>query len=489
MGEQSSSSGGQGRAWALVGLISASQMLLSLDITLLGVLLPSIAREFALSAGEQGALLSFYALVFGGLLLVAGKCADIVGQRLCCLTGLVIVGLGTVLAATCTSFATLLAARIVQGAGSAILVPANFSLINTAVPEGPQRRQSYGVFGMVQGFALLLGPAAGGVLATQYGWRAAFLAALGLVAVLLIVALELLPRRPAARPKEKFDVLGATIFVPSIIALIVGISGGPAAMQDLSLRLWLCGAGIAGLGAFVLVERRVSSPLLPLSLFGPLTTTTGLAGMLAVMAAASALFLLPNLVMQRVMGWSPAQSGLGMIPHALATIGMGQLIGFFLGKLSLNRNILLGFSLLICGTLLNSFMRPEGGYIFNVMLPMLLSASGAVFTIMVLTAEVTLPIAPERQGVISALAFTVQQIGISLGAVIILAVASAGKDPLTSYGAAFLTASAIAFLGLCASLFVKLLWSSLARRVGQPAAATAQRGLAAAQGSLEESQR
>jgi predicted MFS family arabinose efflux permease len=148
---------------------------------------------------------------------------------------------------------------------------------------------------------------------------------------------------------------------------------------------------------------------------------------------------------------------------------MGQFIGFFLGRLSLNRNILLGFSLVICGTLLNSFMRPEGGYVLNVMLPMLVSASGAVFTIMVLTAEVTLPIEPDRQGVISALAFTCQQVGISLGAVIILAVAGAGSDPLTSYNSAFLTASAIAFLGLCASLFAKLLTSGLARRARQPA--------------------
>jgi MFS family permease len=469
MGVHASRFGSGARAWALIGLISASQMLISLDITLLGVLLPSIGKEFALGAGAQGGLLSFYALVFGGLLLVAGKCADIVGQRICCLAGLGIFGLGTILAAAAPDYGTLLAARIVQGVGAAVLVPSNFSLINTTIPDGPQRRRAYGVFGMVQGIALLLGPAGGGLLAAHFGWRAAFAAVLGLVVALFIVGLELLPRRPTARPTERLDVIGAAVFVPSIIALILGISGGPAAMQDTSLRFWLCSAGIAGLGAFVLIEKKASSPLLPLGLFRQLTTVTGLLGMIAVMAAASALFLLPNLVMQRVMGWSPAQSGLGMIPHAVATIGMGQLIGYLLGKLTLNRNILLGFSLLICGTLLNSFMRPGGGYLFNVMLPMLFSASGSVLTIMALTAEVTLPIEPERQGVISALAFTCQQIGISLGAVVILAVANAGDDLLASYGSAFLTASALAFSGLCASLFAKVLLRRLPGRARQAA--------------------
>ncbi|MBL8552106.1 MAG: MFS transporter [Hyphomonadaceae bacterium] len=443
--------------WPLLALISGSQMLISIDITLLGVLLPSIGADLGIDAAAQAGILSFYALVFASLLLIAGRCADIFGQRTCCLVGLCIILVGTVLAAMSRNFETLLLARVLQGGGSAILVPANFSLINTVIPDGPQRRNAYGVFGMVQGLALLIGPAAGGALATQFGWQAAFFAVLALVVVLLAAALKLIPKRERPAAREPFDVLGALLFVPSVMALIVGLSGGPGAAQDPTVRLWLAGAGLVGLAAFALIESRVRAPLLPLDLFRRPTTITGLLGMMAVMAAAAAFFIVPNLVMQRLMGFTPGQSGLGMIPHALAGMVMGQLVGFFLGKLTLNRNILLGFTIIIAGALLYGTMQPDGGYIRNIMLPMLVAAGGSVFTIMVLTAEVTLPIEPERQGVISALAFTCQQIGISLGATIALAVAAAGDDPLAAYNRAYLTAAAIAFIGLCAALFAKAL--------------------------------
>lgn len=431
----------------LILLISASHMVLDIDLGMMGVILPSINNEFIVSAQKISGLASFYALVFASMMLVGGKCADLFGQRAIVRFGLVVFALGTLLAGFSPKFEILLIARALQGLGAAFLAPANFSIINTAIPAGSNRHLAYGVFGTLQGLSILIGPVFSGMLTSNFGWRAAYIGNFVLI-ILVLFASFIVPIIKHEVEKQKFDFLGAVLFVPSILAIVLSITSGSGLITGDVTRLILLVFGLLSFGAFLMVESRTKFPLLPLDIFKHHEVLLGQVAQIANMAAMSALFILPNIVMQKVMGWSPTQSGLGMMPHAITLMVAGLSINYLMNKMTLTKNVTFSFSLLILGAFINSFMRPDGGYLYNILIPMIIGAAGGMLTVTMLMAYVSKPNKHEHQGVVSGLNFTSQQIGLSIGSVIILSIAQSGTDTLKSLNMGFLTASAIACFGL-----------------------------------------
>ncbi|MBB3925699.1 MFS family permease [Sphingobium jiangsuense] len=429
-------------------LVGGVQMILTMDLVTMGILLPSIGRDFAAGPVMLSGLVSFSSLVFASMMLVGGRLADMIGQRGCIAAGLAIGAGGALVAGIAPHFALLVTGRLLFGLGAAIMIPANFSVINTVLPEGPARHRAYGIFGMVQGIALFLGPGLGGLLAGEFGWRSVFLATAAIMLLLLGASRMLVPHGAGEAARQRFDLTGALLFVPGIIALVLAISGGSGLLADAGARLALGAAGLALLGLFRRGQSRAASPLLPPDVLHRSGTVPGIIGMTAIMAASSALFLLPALVMQRAMGWTPAQSGMGMMPHAVAVILTGQMLGRIMGRYPLRRALLGAAILLIAGLALNGFMRPDRGYAMNVMAPMLLGAAGSIALLTVLMAMLAARQPAGRQGVISAAMFTSQQIGVSLGAVALLSVAASDPDPFTALNRAFLAAAAIALGGV-----------------------------------------
>ncbi|BAK66533.1 major facilitator superfamily protein [Sphingobium sp. SYK-6] len=440
-----------GNVLILTLLVGACQMVVTMDLVTMGILLPSIGDEYPVGRALLSGLVSFSALTFASMLLIGGRLSDLAGQRSCFAIGLLLAAAGAVVSALAPSFILLLAGRLFFGVGAAILVPANFSLINTVIPEGPQRRRAYGIFGMAQGLALFIGPGLGGALATAFGWRSVFVANAVFMIALLVLSRVLVPDRivSARRP---FDIAGAVSFVPAVLLLVIAITSGSGLVPGVTERLVLGIAGCGLMALFLRIQKRVDSPLLPLDIFAYPRVKSGLIGMMAVMAASAALFILPSLVMQRGMGWSAAQSGVGMLPHAVTVVCAGQAIGWLMGRFTLSHNVLTGFALLILGTFINGWMFPGGGYLFNVMIPMILGAAGSIFAVIMLTAVITGPHPPHQQGVIAAVTFTSQQIGIAIGSVALLSLAEGEGTPLASLNRAFLAASMIALCGLLATL-------------------------------------
>ena len=435
-------------------LVGGVQMIATMDIVTMGVLLSSIGRDFNVGPVMLSGLISFSALIFASMMLVGGRLADMIGQRSCIAIGLGIAAIGALIACLAPHFLVLIAGRLVYGLGAAIMVPANFSVINTAIPDGPSRHRAYGVFGMVQGMALFLGPGLGGLLAAHFGWRAVFLANAGLMLALLAASRIILPDMAStSRQRQSFDFVGAVLFVPAIIALVLAISGGSGLLVDPTVRI---GVGVAGLvlfGLFLHSQTRVSSPLLPLDALHHPGVKSGIAAMLALMGASAGLFILPPLVMQRAMGWGPAQSGFGMIPHAIAVMTTGHFASWFMGRFRPYTNVLLGFMLLVSGLFANAFMDAGHGYVLNVLMPMVLGASGSIFLVITLSAVITAPQPAQQQGVIAAVTFTSQQIGISLGAVALLSVAAGAGDPYPTLNRTFLAAAGIGACGLAVILW------------------------------------
>lgn len=439
--------------WLVSLLIGAVQMIITMDITTLGILLPSINDTFQVSESRLGGILSYGALVFACFMLVGGKLADLYGPRLCISIGLLVVGLGAALATMAPTFSTLLAARALYGFGSALMIPANFALLNTAIPAGAPRQRAYSIFAGVQGLAQFVGPAGGGYLAGTLGWRAFFGANVIFILLLAFMCLRNLPRTtPVRRP---FDVAGALMFVPAVALLVLAISGGSGAITSIGTRIAMAAAGLVLIAAFLRSQPGKTDPLLPPSIIGHRGVKPLLLAMTATMAASSALFLLPGLVMQRVLDMSPADAGLGMLPHAIAATVTGNLIGLFMARLSLRTNGLLGMGVLCLGLFINGWMQPQFGYVLNVLVPMVVGAAGSIFTVIMLSALISSRQAEHEQGVTSALMFVCQQVGISLGSTALLTVTQFASTPLAAYNFAFLTAAAIALAGFLAILSVR----------------------------------
>lgn len=436
-------------------LIGGVQMIITMDITTLGILLPSIKQTFPVSENQLGGILSFGALVFACFMLIGGKLADEYGPRFCITLGLLVVGCGAALAAVAPTFNILLAARVLYGLGAALMIPANFALLNTAIPEGPARQRAYSIFAGVQGAAQFIGPAGGGFLAGYLGWRSFFGANVVFILILAALCASFLPRSTRLK-RSSFDFTGAVLFVPAVALIVLSISGGSGAIKSLPLRMAMIAAGLVMIVTFLRTQRSKRDPLLPPSVMAHAGAKPLFLAMTATMAASSALFLLPGLVMQRVLGMAPGDAGLGMVPHAIAATITGNLLGWFMARWSLRTNVLLGMSVMTLGLFVNGWMQPQFGYVLNVLVPMVIGAAGSIFAVVMLSALISNMQAPQEQGVASALIFVCQQIGISLGAAGLLAVSELGATPIQAYNLAFLAATGITLVGIGAVLMARL---------------------------------
>ncbi len=434
--------------------IGACQMIVTMDLITMGVLLPSIGESLRVGPERIGGLIGFSSLVFASMLLVGGRLADLFGQRNCLGFGLATAAAGAVLSASASSYEVLLAGRVLFGLGAAVLVPANFSLINTVIPEGHWRARAFGIFGIAQGIAMFVGPSAGGFLATSFGWNSVFWAVAVFVAVLLICCRRLV-QPVAASGHTGFDWTGTLLFVPALTLLVVGIGGGSGLLSSATERVVAAAGGAALLLLFAFSQKGKPNALLPLDVFRYQGTGLRLFAMFAVMTASSGLFILPSLVMQQSLGFSAAEAGTGMVPHSVAGIIAGQMIGWFMMRFTLRRNVLIGFSALFAGTLLNGFMQADFGYLLNILIPMLIAAAGSIFTVTMLMAAIAQPYPEARQGVMSAVIFTCQQIGVALGSVLLLNLANSATSPMAGANLGFLTMAAIAATGAAAFILAR----------------------------------
>jgi MFS family permease len=209
----------------VIFLVGLTQLIITTDFSIVAVALPSIGRQLHIAPEALSWVISAAALTGGGFLILAGRAADILGQRLCLVIGLVLFAAGSLGAALSPDLPVLIVARAVEGVGAAILGPANFSLINTLVPEGAPRRQAMGLFGVMQGLSLVIGLMIGGYMTTHLGWRSVFLLnpVIALFALFIVVRAVPAPA-PQANQDRGIDWLGAGLIVIGTALVLLAVS-------------------------------------------------------------------------------------------------------------------------------------------------------------------------------------------------------------------------------------------------------------------------
>jgi MFS family permease len=296
-----------------LGLVVAAQFVLQLDFSIVNVALPTIKRELDFAPADLQWIVTGYALTFGSLLLFGGRVGDLVGHRRVLLTGLGAFGVASLAAGLSPTSLALILSRFVQGASAAFVAPQALAIITDLFGEGPARNRALGIFQGATAAGASAGIVLGGVFTEFVGWRAVFLVNPPIIVALVIAIRRVLPAR-TRRPGGRLDIAGAVLATASIALLIFGLSQGqqhgftnPAALGALALAV------VLGM-TFVVVEHRGKAPMVPLSVLADPARRAALTAMLLLGAVVAAFVYFISLYLQDVLGLSPLETGLALIP-------------------------------------------------------------------------------------------------------------------------------------------------------------------------------
>jgi len=306
--------------WVTLVLLSVLQFLVAVDVTVVNVALPSIGSDLGVAPRSLTWVVVGYTITGGGLLMLGGRLSDVFGRRRLLLVGTAIFGVASLLAGLTSSFALLVVARLVQGVGEALALPAAMATIVLLFPEGRARTRALSVWAAVASCGLVLGFVLSGIITEYLGWRWIFLVAVPFVLLVLIAAVVLLPR-DRAQKRAPVDVLGSILLTSAPLLFAFGVVEAGESIGGASWPSLVALAGAAAAAAlFIRTERRASNPLIPLTFFrNPTRVRANLATVL-LSAALSTSFLLFTFSLQDELGFSPLEAGLMLLPLAVALV-------------------------------------------------------------------------------------------------------------------------------------------------------------------------
>lgn len=412
-----------------LALLSLLQFLIAIDVTVVNVALPAIGERFDAGPAELSWVVTGYTLVGGGLLLLGGRLTDLLGRRRMFLLGAALFALASLAAGLAPNLETLIAARFAQGAGEALASPAAMSLIALLFPGPGERARALGVWGAISAGGLVVGVLLSGVIVQLLDWRWIFGVNVPLAAIVIALTPMLVRADGPRAAGRRLDLPGAALLTGGPLTLVYGVLRGSAAAML---------AGVALLAAFILVEARTKSPLVPLSFFAHRARAVANAATVPLSAGLSTSFFLLTLYMQDVVGLSPLQAGLAYLPFCAALLAAIVLTPRLIAAIGTNRTALLG--LLVTAAGLGWLARlPDAGGLWGDVLPGMIGvATGMGIGLLALQNAALSDVTEDDAGTASGVQRSVDQLGGSLGlAVLVGAVVGGGTAQGTDYRAAF----------------------------------------------------
>jgi EmrB/QacA subfamily drug resistance transporter len=462
------------RAWITLLVLCGVLFLDGLDVSMVGVALPSIESDLHLSTSALQWVVSGYVLGYGGLLLLGGRTADLLGRRAVLLVALAVFALASLLGALVDSGPLLIAARFIKGASAAFTAPAGLSIITTTFAEGPARNRALGIYTATGASGFSLGLVLGGLL-TTVGWRWTFLLPVPIAVVLLVLAMRILPADPpAVRRAGRFDIAGAVTVTGAMLALVFAVSGAPNAGWTSAQTLGAFAAALVLGAMFLAVELRVREPLVRLGLLrSPAIAGANIAGMVT-FACYFGFQFIATLYMQQLLGWSAIETALAFLPAGLLVAFGAPRMGPLATRVGTAPLITGGLLSFVVGYALFVRIDVTPSYVLAILPTMLLLGLGFALTYPAANMAATSGVPNHEQGIASGLVNTSFQLGGAVGLAIVTAVITANgggaSDPaslLDEFRPGLAVVTGFAVLGL-ASVLASLLAQ---RRVERLAAA------------------
>jgi len=435
-----------------LALILVAAFMVVLDFSIVNVALPSIERELHMPADAVQWIVTGYAISFGGLLILGGRAADLLGRRRMFITGLIAFALASLAGGLAQDPALLIAARVIQGAGAAIVAPAALSLITTSFPVGPQRTRAIGLYGAISSVGFVSGQVLGGVLVEFTSWRAVFLVnvPVGLAAAALAPAI-LGVAKPARGGVRHLDLRGALLITSAVALIVFAVSQGVVLGWTSPLVFAAVVAAAAAAAGFLVTETRQPEPLIRLGMLRRpgLRNGSALSFLLGLWNGGEMLIL--SLYLQQVLHESPLFTGLAIAPQGVVGFGMGMLGPRLARRIGVKRLLVLTGAAAAVGFAILTRL-PAGGYSPVLLVVMLigLGTAGTAFGSVVLASTGA---ADADQGLVGGMINTSRQVGAAIGAALLPAVAEAVSGaPVSGDRAAMLTA------GLAALAATAIAW-------------------------------
>jgi EmrB/QacA subfamily drug resistance transporter len=413
-----------------LALLCAIAFLDFVDTSIVIVALPSIRRDLHFSVQSLQWVISGYLLTYGGFMLLGGRAADLFGRRRVLVVGTSLFALSSLTAGLAGSEGMLVAARLAQGLGAAMTIPAALSILTTTFSEGTDRHTALGAWGGMAGLASALGVFLGGVLSGGPGWRWVFFVNLPMCALVLVGAFRLLSGVRTRSPMKNFDVVGAVLVTGGMLTLVYALVNAPDVGWGKAKTIGeLVGAGVL-LVAFALNELRHGSPLFPFSLLRIKGLAAADATQVIAMAGFFSMFFFISLYMQNVLGYSPIQSGSAFVPTAFGVAIAAGVSSQLVPRTGTRPLIVLGALVGAGGVYWLSRIPVHGTFLSDLLPPLVIMSFGlgALFVGVQTAANAGVP--SDKAGLAASLITASQTIGGALGIAIFSAIATARTDHL-----------------------------------------------------------
>ena len=441
------------RRWRVLTLLGAAQFMVILDVTVVNVALPTIGGELSLSDDGLPWLIAAYTLPFAALLLLGGRLADFVGRRVVLVTGLVVFTLSSLASGVAQDATALIAARVGQGVGAAMLSPAALSVVATLFTDPHERRRALTIWGAIGGAGGAAGLLLGGVLTDLLGWRSVFLINVPVgIAVVGLVFAWLAPMRGTARHLRDLDLVGAALAIAAFSGLVLGANRASAEGWDAAIVWIALAVGTAALIAFAFVEKRAPNPLAPLDALRRPTLIAGTAMMLVGAGAMVSAFYLGSLQMQRGLGYDALETGLGFLPVMFAVAFGAHAGGHVAERIGVRAAAAASLAVATSGELLLALSIDGNGYLAGVLPGLALLGLGLGGTFVSATTTALAGVPEDQSGLASGVTTTAHELGASFGVAVLgaigggAAVASDVADAFSVAGAVTAIATLVAAL-------------------------------------------
>jgi len=454
--------------WWLLAVLALAQLMVILDGTIVNIALPDAQIDLGMSDGDRTWVVTIYALAFGSLLLLGGRIADYWGRKRSFVVGMIGFAVASAIGGLALNTEMLLAARALQGAFAGLLAPASLAILTITFPGGKERIKAFAVYGAIGGGGAAVGLLLGGVLTEYASWQWCLLVNVPIAIVAIVGALAFM-KESRAHGNTRYDIPGTLLVVAGLASLVLGFSRAEEGWARLDTIGFLV-AGVVLLAGFVLVEQRVSNPLLPMRVI--VDKVRGGAFLVSTLTGAALLggLLFLTIYFQIVLGYSPLQAGFASLPMTLVIMVCATVLSSVLPKIGVRIPMTVGPIIAAAGLFYLSFITVEGNYVLEVLPGVVLLGIGLASLFVPLQNVALAGVEEHDAGVASAAVAATQQIGGSIGTALFTAlytsaIASylANNPPtptaqleafVSGYSAAFVCAAALMLVAAPISFFL-----------------------------------
>ncbi|GAA1520152.1 MFS transporter [Kribbella lupini] len=417
------------RRWRLLALLGVAQFMLILDVTVVAIALPHIGTDLGLARDTLTWVVSAYTLMFGGLMLLGGRAADLFGARRVVLSGLLVFTVASLVTGLAENATTMIAGRVAQGIGAAMLSPAALSVV-TKTFQGEERNKALGIWSALGGGGSAIGVLLGGLLTAGPGWQWVFYINVPIGIAVFAVLSRTLPADLPAGPRARLDVPGAVL-------VTAGTGTAIYALINAGDRGWLSGRTLGTLAGavvlyavFALVQRSTKSPLMDLRILTRRPVATGTLLILVATALMIAVFFLGSFYLQHHRGYGALRTGLLFLPVAVATILGAQLAGRAIGAAGVHKVAVTGLLIAAAGTAVAALWDGPVAIVAGISVGA--AGIGAAF---VASSVTTLSqVGHHEAGTASGLLSTFHEFGAALGVAVVSSLAAASLAGTTTTG-------------------------------------------------------